>query len=278
MSGAASRPIAVGAFSVTSVSDGVLNSNHDVILGIARADSERLTGIPYGESLPLDVNCFLIRRGKQTILSDAGSGHTMGPTLGYLPDNLRTIGVDPASIDVILLTHLHPDHSLGLVDAAGAAVFPNAWLVVHEIEAAFWLDRVPRPDDSERVTRNTKAQRLVTAPYRNRIRRIKDGEVLPGITAQLRPGHTPGHTNYLIQSERERLLLWGDIVHLAAVQMAHPEAALVFDVEPQVARISRARVLDWAADERITVAGAHLPFPGIGQVIRAGAGFVYRAG
>lgn len=278
MSEATSRAIAVGAFSVTAVSDGVLNSNHDVILGIDRADSERLTGIAYGQPLPLDVNCFLIRNGKQLILSDAGSGHTMGPTLGYLPDNLRAIGVDPAKIDIILLTHLHPDHSLGLVDAAGAAVFPNAELVVHETEAAFWLDRVPQSNDSERVARNTKAQRLVTAPYRGRIRRIKDGAVLPGITALLRPGHTPGHTNYLIESERDRLLLWGDIVHLAAVQMAHPEATLVFDVEPLVARISRARVLDWAAAERITVAGAHLPFPGIGHVIRAGAGFVYRAG
>jgi glyoxylase-like metal-dependent hydrolase (beta-lactamase superfamily II) len=275
---AAARSIRVGAFGVTVVSDGVLNSNHDVILGIARAEAERLTGVAYGQPLPLDVNCFLIRHGAQLILSDAGSGHTMGPTLGYLPDNLRSIGVDPVSINIVLLTHLHPDHSLGLVDQHGAAVFPNAWLVLHEVEAAFWLDRTPRPDDSERVARNTKAQRLVTAPYRNRIRRIKDGAVLPGITAQLRPGHTPGHTNYLIESERERLLLWGDIVHLAAVQMAHPEATLVFDVEPQVARISRARVLDWAAAERIAVAGAHLPFPGIGRVIRAGAGFVYRAG
>jgi glyoxylase-like metal-dependent hydrolase (beta-lactamase superfamily II) len=100
---------------------------------------------------------------------------TMGPTLGKLPQNLRAIGVAPDEIDILLLTHLHPDHSLGLVDEAGRAVFPNAELVVHEIEAAFWLDRTPMPDDSERVTRNTKAQRTVTAPYRDRIRRIADG-------------------------------------------------------------------------------------------------------
>ena len=73
----------------------------------------------------------------------------------------------------------------------------------------------------------------MTAPYRDRIRRIKDGEVLPGITAMLRPGHTPGHTNWLIQSGGERLLIWGDIVHLASVQMARPDATLIFDVEPQ---------------------------------------------
>lgn len=277
MSTLADRTRPVGDFSVTAVSDGVLNSNHDVILGIPRAESERLTGIPYGQPLPLDVNCFVIRHGNRLILSDAGSGHTMGATLGYLPDNLRAVGIDPAAIDIILLTHLHPDHSLGLVDEGGAAVFPNAQLIMHEIEAAFWLDRTPKPDDSERIARNTKAQRMVTAPYRDRIRRIKDGEVLPGITAMLRPGHTPGHTNWLIQSGGERILIWGDIVHLAAVQMARPDATLVFDVEPQVARITRERVLDWAAAEQICVAGAHLPFPGFGNVVRAGRGFSYRS-
>jgi glyoxylase-like metal-dependent hydrolase (beta-lactamase superfamily II) len=259
------------------VSDGVLNSNHDVILGIDRAESERLTAIPYGQPLPLDVNCFLIRRGGRLMLSDAGSGHTMATTLGHLPNSLRAVGVEPEQIDVILLTHLHPDHSLGLVDEAGKAVFPNAQLIVHEVEAAFWLERELRPDDSERVVRNTKAQRMVTAPYRDRIRRAKDGEVLPGIAAMLRPGHTPGHTNWLFQSGTERMLIWGDIVHLAAVQMARPDATLVFDVEPQIARITRERVLGWVAAERLCVAGAHLPAPGFGHVERAGQGFRFVA-
>ena len=98
----------VGEFSVTAVSDGVLYSNHDVIL-LDKAESERLTGIPYGQPVPLDVNAFLIRHGGKLILSDAGSGHTMGPTLGKLPANLRAIGVAPETIDLIMLTHLHPD-------------------------------------------------------------------------------------------------------------------------------------------------------------------------
>ena len=212
------------------------------------------------------------------MLSDAGTGHSYGPTLGKLPQNLRAIGVAPESIDIILLTHLHPDHSLGLVDEAGEVVFPNAQLIVHEVEAAFWLDRTPQPDDSERITRNTKAQRAATAPYRDRIHRIKDGEVLPGITARLAPGHTPGHTNWLIQSGGERLLLWGDIIHLAAVQLARPDSRLVFDVDAQMARSTRERVLGWAADERVTVAGAHLPFPGFGKVVRSGNGFSYAPG
>src|SRR5687767_2588223 len=107
---------AVGEFSVTAVSDGVLYSNHDVILGIAKDECARLTGVPYGQPLPLDVNSFLIRHNGKLILSDAGSGHTMQPTLGKLPENLRALGAPPEAIDIILLTHLHSDHSLGLVD------------------------------------------------------------------------------------------------------------------------------------------------------------------
>jgi glyoxylase-like metal-dependent hydrolase (beta-lactamase superfamily II) len=267
----------VGEFTVTAVSDGVLYTNHDVIQGIDQADSERLTGVPYGQQVPLDVNAFLIRHRGKLIISDAGSGHTMQPTLGKLPDNLRVIGVDPAAIDIVLLTHLHPDHSLGLVDREGAAVFPNAEVIVHEVEAAFWLDRTPHADDSERIARGTKQQRAVTAPYRERIKRIRSGEVLPGITAMLRPGHTPGHTNYLIQSGNDRLLLWGDIVHLAPVQMARPDARLVYDYDADLAAVSREKVLGWAANEQLTVAGAHLAAPGFGRVMRGGERFAIEA-
>jgi glyoxylase-like metal-dependent hydrolase (beta-lactamase superfamily II) len=255
----------------------VLHSNHDVILGVDKDDSARLTGIPYGQPLPLDVNSFLIRHNGKLILSDAGSGHTMQPTLGKLPQNLRAIGADPASIDIIMLTHLHSDHSLGLVDEQGRAVFAKAELMVHEVEAAFWLDRALQDNDPERITRNSKAQRAVTAPYRDRIRRIKDGEVLPGITAMLRPGHTPGHTNWLIQSGGEKILIWGDIVHLAAVQLARPQARLIYDVDSDQAAATRQRVLEWAANERLCVAGAHIGFPGFGTVKRTGDRFAIEA-
>lgn len=263
----------VGAFSVTPVSDGVLYSNHDVILGIAKEDSARLTGVPYGQPLPLDVNSFLIRHDGKLILSDAGSGHTMQPTLGKLPENLRALGAPPEAIDVIMLTHLHSDHSLGLVDPQGKPYFPKAELLIHEVEAAFWLDRALQPGDSERIVANSNKQRAVTAPYRDRIRRVRDGEVLPGISAMLRPGHTPGHTNWLMESGGERLLIWGDIVHLASVQLARPQARLIYDVDTEMAAKTRATVLDWCARERLTVAGAHLAWPGFGRVVRAGERF-----
>jgi glyoxylase-like metal-dependent hydrolase (beta-lactamase superfamily II) len=270
----------VGEFEITAVSDGVLNSNHDVILAIDKEESARLTGVPYGQPLPLDVNSFLIRHRGKLIVSDAGTGQGLQPVqknLGKLPANLRALGAPPEAIDIVMLTHLHSDHSLGLVDEQGGAVFPKAEIFIHEVEAAFWLDRELRPDDSERVVANAKRQRAVTAPYRDRIRRIKDGEVLPGITAMLRPGHTPGHTNWLIASGGDRVLIWGDIVHLAAVQLARPEARLIYDFDTELAAKTRAEVLDWCAAERLTVAGAHLGFPGFGRVVRAGGRFAIEA-
>ena len=141
----------VGDFTVTAVSDGVLYTTHDVVLGVDKEDSARLTGVPYGQPLPLDVNSFLIRHRGKLILSDAGRD-THAADARQAAANLRAIGADPAAIDIIMLTHLHSDHSLGLVDQAGRAVFPNAELFVHEVEAAFWLDRALQDDDPERIT------------------------------------------------------------------------------------------------------------------------------
>jgi len=266
----------VGDFTVTAVSDGVLYSNHDVILGVDKDESGRLLGIPYGKPVPIDVNSFLIRHNGKTILSDAGTGQGLQPVqkeLGKLPANLRAAGAPPEAIDVVMLTHLHSDHSMGLLDEQGKVVFPKAELLIHEVEAAFWLDRELQPNDTERIVMNSKKQRALLAPYRGRIRRIKDGEVLPGITAMLRPGHTPGHTNWLIQSGGEKLLIWGDTVHLAAVQLARPEARLIYDVDTDLAAATRAKVLEWCVTERLTVAGAHIGFPGFGKVTKSGERF-----
>src|SRR5581483_4591475 len=162
----------VGEFTVTAVSDGVLYSNHDVILGVDKGESARLTGVPYGQPLPLDVNSFLIRHNGKLMLSDAGTGQGLQPVqknLGKLPENLRALGAPPEAIDIIMLTHLHADHSPGLVDEQGRAVFPRAELFVHEVEAAFWLDRTLQPNDSERIVGNSKRQRATLAPYQGRI-------------------------------------------------------------------------------------------------------------
>jgi glyoxylase-like metal-dependent hydrolase (beta-lactamase superfamily II) len=190
-----------------------------------------------------------------------------------VPRQLRAAGVSPEQIDHVLLTHIHPDHSNGLINANGQPIYPNAELVVHEREAAFWLDRDPASGATERIRRNIGKAAATTGPYRARMRTVKDGEGLPGVSAVLLPGHTPGHTGWLIHSGRDSVLIWGDLVHLAAVQVPCPDAALVFDVDPQAARETRRRMFDRAAADRQRVAGAHLDAPGIGYIVRHGTGY-----
>ena len=262
---------------VTTVSDGVLNSTLNNFLGVTPAEAERISGFPVAGPVPIAVNTFLLEFDGKRVLVDAGSGSTMGPTLGKLPDNLRALGVAPDTIDIILLTHIHPDHSNGLVDDEGQPIFTNAEVIVHVDDLRFWVEREPEATDSEFCQRNKKASRRAFAPYRDRVRAITGGEPLSGICAQPQPGHTPGHTGWLISSGDDALLIWGDIVHLAAIQFARPDAALTFDFDPDTARRSRSRVFDWVATDRIRVAGAHLDLPAFGYVQRDGLGYRFEA-
>ena len=265
----------VGDIEVAAVYDGPHQVPIGFISGVEHVECRRLAGVT-GDVLPLSVNCFLIRTGGKPILVDTGGGTTMG-TLGLLPTNLRAAGVAPDDVEQILLTHLHRDHSNGLIDAAAAAAFPRAEVSLHEEEARFYLDREFTDADPERWRNGAAEARRNLAPYRGRIRRFRDGEVFPGITATLLPGHTPGHTGFLVQSGGERLLIWGDIVHLPRIQVPHPEAALAFDVDLEMARATRRRTFDRVAQERLCVAGAHLDYPGFGTIVRGGGGYRFEA-
>jgi glyoxylase-like metal-dependent hydrolase (beta-lactamase superfamily II) len=265
----------IGDIAVTALSDGVLSTSLDVVIGLERAEAERLAGKKAGEPVEIAVNAFLLELDGVRALIDTGAGNTMGPTLGKLADNLRAVGTPPERIDTILLTHLHSDHSNGLVDDDGRAIYPNAQLVMHEAEAAFWLDRDEASGADERIRRNIAKARVTTGPYRERMRTVRAGEALPGVSAMLLAGHTPGHTGWLIRSRNQSLLVWGDIIHLASIQVPRPDAALVFDVDPQAASATRRRLFDQAAADKLTVAGAHLGFPGFGTIVRNGAGYAF---
>jgi glyoxylase-like metal-dependent hydrolase (beta-lactamase superfamily II) len=265
----------IGDITVTALSDGVLAAPLDVVLGVERTEIEGLAGRKPGELLPIAVNAFLLERAGRWALVDTGSGNSMGPTLGKLPQNLRALGVAPERIETIFLTHLHPDHSNGLVDDAGNAIYPNAQVILHETEAAFWLDRDEASGATERIRRNIAKTAITMAPYRERMRTVRDGEAVPGISALLLAGHTPGHNGWLVQSGKDGLLIWGDLVHLAAIQIARPDTGLVYDVDPQAACATRRRMFDRVAADKLAVAGAHLDLPGFGTIVRKGAGFAF---
>ena len=265
--------IAVGDITVTALNDGMLQGAFEVITGAPHDEAEAMLRASHRVIPPkLTVNAFLIRKGGHVTLVDTGSGALMGPTLGLLPARLAAIGVAPDTVNTVLMTHLHIDHVAGLADADGHALFPNAELVMHEAEAAFWLDGEIDAGAPDAFRQAAGLARSMTAPYAGRIRRAGAGSVLPGVMLHPLPGHTPGHSGFLVEDGGDAVLIWGDIVHLPGLQFARPEIGVVFDADPAMAVATRARALDMAATDRLRIAGMHLDFPTFAHVVRDGAG------
>ena len=266
----------IGDLEVKGFSDGILKTSLNLVVNMERARAEALVGGTDDGWLYIPVNNFLFQRNGKTILIDAGAGNTMQPTLGKLPENLRAGGIDPAAVDVVVITHIHPDHANGLVDDRGEAVYPNAEILVHAKEYDFWMGE-PSAAESDKVRAQRARNKINMKPYVERTRRLRDGEEILGCTPILAAGHSPGHTCWRIMSGRESFLAWGDLVHLSAIQISHPDTAMTYDLDPEMARRSRHRILDMVANERIVVAGAHVNAPGFGYVTRKGAAYTFES-
>jgi glyoxylase-like metal-dependent hydrolase (beta-lactamase superfamily II) len=258
----------LGDLLVTAASDGYIDPPMDAAQGVSVAEAEQMIVTGLGRPGPrISVTMFALRSREKTYLVDAGSGTTMGPTCGKLPDNLATAGIAPEDVAAVLLTHVHPDHSNGLTRDDGTALFPNAEIIVHANEIAHWFDDAAMAASSERArTRYFEAARFRLAPYRDRIRTFRDGEVLPGITGVPCPGHTAGHSAYRISSGGEDLLIWGDIVHVPELQVPRPEITMSYDADPATAAVSRRAIFDLAVRDGLLVGGMHLHFPGFARM------------
>jgi glyoxylase-like metal-dependent hydrolase (beta-lactamase superfamily II) len=262
--------IALGEYTVTAFSDGLFETTIDVTVNVDKEMTQKVSGKRLTDPVFLSVNAFLVEGRGVRALVDAGSGDTMGPGLGKLPENLRAAGIALDSITHVLLTHIHPDHSNGLIDGAGTAWFPKAEVVTQDVEMKFWCERDLAQAAHERQRGNMVRARAALAPYAKRTRRIGGGkaEILPGIHAQASPGHTPGHTMWIVDGGRDSLMIWGDTIHMAFLQLPRPDVAFIFDVDPELAVKSRLRLLDQVAADRMRITGMHLDFPGYGFVTR----------
>ncbi len=263
----------VGEATLTTLSDGYFQVPLEHL--IVNAPIEKVLEVQHSalRSNPprIDVNAYLVRiPGHGPVLIDTGGGSQLMTSMGKVPSALRSAGVPQDSIQTVILTHLHGDHCGGLVDLQGNASFPNAEIVLHTAEAAYWLhsnlDEVPDRKTFEFV-------RQMMAPYAKRTRLIEGGEVVPGILSVPLPGHTPGHTGYRIGSGPSSVLIWGDIVHVPAVQSALLNAGTAMDVDPALAVKTRKETFRQAAEEGFFVAGMHLEFPGLAQLRSEGDGY-----
>jgi glyoxylase-like metal-dependent hydrolase (beta-lactamase superfamily II) len=265
----------VGDVLVTALHDGYQDVSMTTVLGINPPEAAAMLSAAR-RPVPrrTTVNCFLIRDGQHTILVDTGCGTRGAATVGRLMVNLAAAGVHAGEIDMVLMTHLHPDHFGGLVDANGEVVFPRAELLLHEAEHAYWHDDAAMAgmNDPARRTIFFENARKSLAPYIGRLRTIVAGEVMPGIEAVPLPGHTPGHTGYRITSHGRSLLIWGDIVHVQELQVQRPEVTMMVDVDPPAAIATRRDLLDRIARSGEAVAGMHLHFPGLAHLVHGAGG------
>jgi glyoxylase-like metal-dependent hydrolase (beta-lactamase superfamily II) len=219
-------------------------------------------------------SAYLVRLPGHTVLIDTGAGDLYGRDGGLLLANMRAAGTKPEQIDEIYLTHLHRDHVGGLLSRS-RPVFPRAIVRASRVEADFWLSDANRTKvPSFLGTMFDGAQQSLRAYIASgRFKPFDNGAALaPGIRPIAAPGHTPGHRQYLVESRGKALLIWGDIVHVAPVQLPDPHVAMRYDTDPTAAIASRETALAEAADKGWWVAGAHVSFPGIGRIRRTGPG------
>ena len=266
----------VGAATVIAVSDGAASS--PLADGFVRNASLaqvqqalREAGLP-DDRITTPFTAFVVEHDGRRVLMDAGNGQFGAPTAGRLLTNLRGAGLDPRSIDTVLISHFHGDHINGLRDRDGALAFPNARLMVPAPEWDFWTDDARRAA-APGAPRGDAVRRVFGPIAASVVRFQPGGELVAGIRSFAAYGHTPGHTAFSIASRGQTFAYLGDLTSIAALFVRNPDWAVRFDMDAEAARQSRHRLLDAAITGNWIVGGYHLPAPGLGHIVRRGAGY-----
>jgi glyoxylase-like metal-dependent hydrolase (beta-lactamase superfamily II) len=271
----------VGTFEVTVLNDGTGALPTKFFSGDPAGVGKLMeAAFTPGEMAPTTFNEWLINTGDKLVLVDTGYSNAIGPLAGHLPKTLAAAGVNPADIDAVVITHIHPDHCLGLLTTDKQIAFPNATVHVNGEEFAWWLEGDMKvPEGKPFFKELFEGGRAAFKPYvdAKRVQTFKDGaELVPGVVAVTAPGHTVGHTMLRIApSGGGQLLIWTDIVHSTALQFPEPERSIAYDLEPPKAIATRKQVMDMAATDRLLIAGTHIGFPGVGHVAKASSGYVF---
>ena len=271
--------LALGTFEVTALNDGTVDLPVDKLLtGAKPGQVEKALSRAYLKSpLETSVNAFLVNTGSKLVLIDTGAASLFGPTLGRLMAHLKAAGYLPEQVDEIYITHFHGDHVGGLT-AEGKAAFPNAIVRAEQREADYWLSQ-ERMDQAPPSAKGAfQGAQLSLKPYveAGRFKPFSGPtELVPGVRAVPTPGHTPGHSVYVIESQGQQMAFWGDLMHVAAVQFPDPSVTIQFDVDSKAAAPQRKKAYAEAAAKGYYVAVAHVSFPGIGKLRADGKGYTW---
>lgn len=263
----------LGAFEISTVSDGVIQipGPHPIFGQDQSADA--VAALMAENFLPSDkmevgFTPVVLNTGAEVILFDSGNGAGRRPDAGAVRARLADIDLTPEMVDIVVLTHFHPDHIGGLMED-GAPAYPNARYVANAREFDFWAK-----DDSPERVRTLAASNV--APLAEKMTMISDGQdVVAGVTAVAAYGHTPGHTVYHLESEGRRLIIAADAVNHYVASLQRPEWHVRFDMDKAAAGASRKKLFDMIAAERIPFTAYHMPFPAVGYVEKADLGYRY---
>lgn len=270
------RRLKLGEFEITVINDGMRPSDKIAETFGTDQKPEDVAALLKENFLPEDkfVNGFspvLINTGKERVLFDTGLGE-MGKSFGAgrLIEGLAAAGYQPSDIDVVVLTHLHPDHFGGLM-LSGAPAFPKARYVIGQVEYDFWT----APERAGTPAAGTQDMiKKAVVPLAEKATFIADGAtVAPGISAMLAPGHTPGHMIFRVESGGRTVMLTADTANHYVASLQRPDWEVKFDADKALAAKSRKTVFDMIATDRLPFIGYHMPFPAVGYVEKQGPGY-----
>ncbi|WP_291175378.1 MBL fold metallo-hydrolase [Hyphomicrobium sp.] len=268
----------IGAFEMTTITDSevFLDGPFPLIGGNApEEDVRRLMRdnlLPEARYQP-GFSPTLVNTGRELVLFDTGNGENgfvARPQGGWLAAGLGPAGFKAEDVDVVVLSHGHPDHIGGLMEG-GKPLFPNARYAIGQIEYDFWAPEGKHTGEIENMAAIFRAN---TRAIADRFTFVKPGDdVVAGIRAVEAYGHTPGHLNFLIESEGQAIYFWGDCAHHQVASLARPDWHCVFDIDKELGAVTRKRVYDRLATDRLAVIGYHMPFPSVGYVERQGSAY-----
>lgn len=268
----------LGAFELTALYDGTwylpIDDQFMRNASAAQVDKALARAFLPPHILPISITALLVNTGTKLVLIDTGSAGQIVDSAGFMNANLATAGIAPTDIDVILISHFHPDHIDGIKTKDGDKVFPNAEIFVPEPEWTFWMDDGHQSRATGAVLKYFRNARRIFRDIAQEVHRFRPGaELLPGIVSLPAYGHTPGHTAFALQSGKEELLVMSDTVRNPYLFVRHPDWQPIFDMDGPQAVKTRRRMLDRAAADRMWVEAYHFPFPACGHIARAGAGY-----